>query len=353
MNLSFTVAEIAAVIAPERRVDGPGAPAAAITGVAALEEAQPGDLSFLGNEKYIARVADSAAGVILLPLNYEGQPKPGQSYFFVADPSSTLARICAAVEAKLWPRPAPGIHSTAIIDPSAKLGSGLHIGPYCIIEADATIGDGSILEAANHIGRGAKLGADNWLKPRATVSDYCETGARVKLFVGALIGGDGFGFEFVKGAYQKIPQIGNVVLEDDVEVGANSTIDRARFATTRIGEGTKIDNLVQIGHNCRVGKHCILVSQVGLAGSTVLEDYVVLAGQAGLAGHLRIGRGAQIGAQCGVMADVPAGARMLDSPALPVKTALRLMSYKTRLPDLFKRVGAIEEQLGLGSKGTK
>lgn len=318
-----------------------------ITGIAALDQAGPRDLTFLGNRKYTAQVPGTKACIVLLPLDYDGVPRDGQVFLFVKDPSHALARLCAQTEARLWPRPSPGIHPTAIIAPGARLGANLHVGPYCVIGENAVLGDGCILEAFNHIGREAKLGADNWLKPRATVGEYCETGARVKLQVGALVGGDGFGWEMAGGAYKKIPQIGTVVLEDDVEVGANSTIDRARFSTTRIGEGTKIDNLVQIGHNCLVGRHCILVSQSGLAGSTVLEDYVALAGQAGLAGHLRIGKGAQIGAQCGVMSDIPAGAVVLDSPALPVKTAFRLMALKQRLPELFKRVGNLEAHLGL------
>ncbi len=323
-----------------------GTPVAEITGIAALNDAKPGELSFLGNLKYTPDVAKTAASVILLPLDYAGEPAANQLFLFVENPSSALARICADIEQKLWPRPAPGIHPTAVIDPTAKLGKNLCIGPYCIIEAGAQIGDNSVLEASCHIGRDAIVGNDNWLKPRATVGEYCVTGARVKLFVGAVAGGDGFGFELVNGEFKKIPQIGNVVLEDDVEIGANSVIDRARFATTRVGKGTKIDNLVQVGHNCQIGKHCILVSQSGMAGSTILEDYVSLAGQAGLAGHLRIGKGARIGAQCGVLADVPAGETVLDSPAVPLQHAKKLMVLKMRLPDLFKRVDELEKQTG-------
>ncbi|MDR2863513.1 MAG: UDP-3-O-(3-hydroxymyristoyl)glucosamine N-acyltransferase [Puniceicoccales bacterium] len=345
MDISFSLDELTALVAPSR-IAGAGA-AAAITGLASLAEARPGDLSFLGNPKYTPEVATTAASVVLLPPDYTGAPRPGQVFLFVADPSRMLAAVCARIEERLWPRPAPGIHPTALIDPAAKLGANLYIGPYCIIEAGAVIGDNTILEAYCHIGRDARIGHDNWFKPRATVSDYCVTGDRVKLFVGAVVGGDGFGFETVDGAHRKIPQIGNVVLEDDVEVGANSTIDRARFAVTRIGAGTKIDNLVQIGHNCQTGRHCILVSQSGMAGSTILEDYVMLGGQAGLAGHLRIGRGARIAAQCGVLSDIPAGAIMFDSPALPLITAKKIAVLRKRLPDLFKRVKSIEKHLGI------
>ncbi|MDR1497732.1 MAG: UDP-3-O-(3-hydroxymyristoyl)glucosamine N-acyltransferase [Puniceicoccales bacterium] len=349
MDISLSLKEIELIVLPERRALGAdlieGSVPVVISGVAALDDAGPADLSFLGNRKYTPFVATTAASVVLLPLDYEATPKPRQVFLFVKDPSSALARICESVEKKLWPRPAPGTHPTAIIDPSAKLGANLHIGPYCVIEADADIGDNTVLEAFCHIGRGARVGRDNWFKPRVSVAEYCVTGDRVKLFIGAVIGGEGFGFETVDGAHRKIAQIGNVVLEDDVEVGANSTIDRARFATTRIGAGTKIDNLVQVGHNCRTGRHCILVSQSGMAGSTILEDYVMLAGQAGLAGHLRIGRGSQIAAQCGVMSDVPPGVVMMDSPALPLQTAKRLIILRRRLPELFKRVSALESRM--------
>ncbi|MDR3228248.1 MAG: UDP-3-O-(3-hydroxymyristoyl)glucosamine N-acyltransferase [Puniceicoccales bacterium] len=346
MQLSLSLEELSALVAPEKRLDGTDAAAiTAVTGVAALDEAAAGDLSFLGNLKYTPQVAETAASVVLLPPDYAGLPKPAQIFLFVKDPSSALARVCARVEEKLWPRPAPGIHPTAVIDPTAKLGTNLHIGPYCVIEAGASIGDNSILEAYCYVGREAVVGADNWFRPRATLAEYCVTGQRVKLFFGAVVGGEGFGFETVNGSHRKIPQIGNVVLEDDVELGANATIDRARFASTRVGSGTKIDNLVQVGHNCRIGRHCILVSQSGIAGSTTLEDYVVLAGQAGLAGHLRIGRGAQVGAQCGVMSDIPAGARVLGSPAMPAKEALRVMAIQQRLPEINKRLAAAEAKL--------
>ncbi|MDR2982240.1 MAG: UDP-3-O-(3-hydroxymyristoyl)glucosamine N-acyltransferase [Puniceicoccales bacterium] len=343
MAISFSLQELISIVAPSKTKGSLNE--TSITGIAALTEAQPGDLSFLGNLKYTTDVPKSAASVVILPLEYDGEPNANQLYLFVEKPSSVLALICGQIEQRLWQRPAPGIHPTAIIDSTARLGNNLHIGPFCIIEAGAEIGDNSILEAYCHIGRDARIGTDNWFKPRATVTDYCVTGARVKLFIGAVVGGEGFGFETVNGAHQKIPQVGNVVLEDDVEVGANSTIDRARFATTRVGKGTKIDNLVQIGHNCQIGQHCILVSQSGMAGSTILEDYVVLAGQAGLAGHLRIGKGARVGAQCGVLSDIPAGAVVLDSPAVPLQTAKKLMVLKMRLPDLFKRVDTLEKTI--------
>ena len=343
MNFSLSLDEITALTAPEK-TSGTLA-ASAITGIAALGEAKLGDLSFLGNLKYKTEVPATAASVVLLPLDFEGTPREGQVFLFVKNPSYALAVLCDRIEKSLWARPKPGIHPTAIIAPSAKLGKAVHIGPYCVIEDNAQIGDNSVLEAYCHIGRAAKIGPDNWLRARVSVTDYCETGARVQLFVGAVIGGEGFGFETINGAHQKVPQIGNVILGDDVEVGANSTIDRARFSTTRVGDGTKIDNLVQIGHNCQIGKHCILCSQSGMAGSTILEDYVVLAGQAGLAGHLRIGKGTQVGAQAGVLSDIAPGQIVLDSPAIPVQAAKKLMVLKQRLPDLFARVKSLEKTI--------
>ena len=221
----------------------------------------------------------------------------------------------------------------------------MHIGPLVVVEAGARIGDGTVLEARTFVGRGVTVGRDCVLKPGAVVSDFCTLGDRVILQPGAVIGADGFGYETVSGEHRRVPQVGSVVLEDDVEIGANTAIDRARFSVTRVGKGTKVDNLVQIAHNVVIGRHCLIVSQAGIAGSTTLEDHVVLGGQVGLAGHLRIGKGAKVGAQAGVLADVEPGAVMLDAPAVPFGLAKRLMVLKQRLPELFKKVETIEKQL--------
>ena len=196
------------------------------------------------------------------------------------------------------------------------------------------------------VGRNAQIGDDCWLMPGVVVATECVLGQRVRLQAGVVIGSDGFGYEFAQGRHEKVPQVGDVRLGDDVEVGANSALDRARFSRTEIGEGTKIDNLVQIAHNVVIGKHCLICAQVGISGSTTLGDYVVLGGQAGIAGHLSVGQGAKAGGRAAITADVPAGTFVNGNPAIPYQLERRLVVLNHRLPDLFKRVAALEAQLG-------
>jgi UDP-3-O-[3-hydroxymyristoyl] glucosamine N-acyltransferase len=219
------------------------------------------------------------------------------------------------------------------------------VGPLCGVEAGATIGERVHLQAQVFVGRGVVIGEDSWLMPGVIVAAECQLGKRVRVQPGAVIGSDGFGYEFVNGRHEKVPQVGVVFVGDDVEIGANSTIDRARFSQTRIGEGTKIDNLVQIGHNVIIGQHCLLVSQVGISGSTKLEDYVVLGGQSGVAGHLTIGKGVKAGGQAGITANIPAGAFVNGTPAIPFLLERKIAVLQQRLPDLFRRVDTIESQL--------
>jgi len=319
---------------------------ATITGIASLETAEAGDLSFLGNAKYRAAVPRSRASLILLPEDYEGsEPSEGQLYLFVKNPSAGLASICSRIEQSLWPKPEAGVHPTAVVEAGAQVDPTATVGPLCVVQTGARIGAQTHLQAQVFVGAGAQIGEACWLMPHSAVSAQCIVGNRVRLHPGAVIGADGFGYEFLNGRHEKIPQVGTVVLEDDVEVGANSTIDRARFSETRVGEGTKIDNLVQVGHNVTIGKHCILCSQVGIAGSTTLEDYVILGGQVGVSGHLRIGKAAKSGGQAGIIADVEPGAFISGYPAMPHRLASRLQVLHRRLPDLFKRVDQLEQQL--------
>ncbi|MGE9295534.1 MAG: UDP-3-O-(3-hydroxymyristoyl)glucosamine N-acyltransferase [Puniceicoccales bacterium] len=316
-----------------------------ITGIASLREAENEDLSFLGNKKYTPEVRESRAGVILVPLDYEGSPKRGQTFVRVPNPSLALARVCAQWESLLWPWPEPGFHPSAVIDPSAMIGEGVHIGPGSVVEAGARIGAGTWLQGLAYIGRNAVVGERCWLHPRVTLYADCVLGDRVRILAGAVIGSDGFGYETTGGIHEKVPQIGNVVIGNDVEIGANTTIDRARFNSTRIGEGAKIDNLVQIAHNVEIGPHCLIVAQAGVSGSTVLENHVVLAGQAGITGHLRLAAGTIVGAQGGVHFDTDAGKYYRGSPALEASLANRIHILSKRLPELFKRMEKIEESL--------
>jgi UDP-3-O-[3-hydroxymyristoyl] glucosamine N-acyltransferase len=339
MHAAFRPEEIAAIVQAQGTR---GATRETIRDIASLGAAGAGDLSFLGNPKYRPEVAATRASVVLLPPDYAGEPAPGQLFLLVDNPSVALAKVCSRFEQLLWPRPAPGVHPSAQVAPDARVDPAATVGPLCIVEAGAQVGPRAHLQAQVFVGRGARIGEDCWLMPGTVVAAECELGRRVRLQPGAIVGADGFGYEFVQGRHEKLPQIGNVVVGDDVELGANTTLDRARFSQTRVGEGTKIDNLVQVGHNVVIGRHCLICAQAGIAGSTVLEDYVVLGGQVGLAGHLTVGKGAKIAAQSGVPADVPAGESLFGSPALPVMLEKRLHVLRQRLPELFKRVDALD-----------
>lgn len=339
MLLEFTAEQIAAITRPTTTR---GTCRVTIRGIAPLAEAVPGDLSFLGNGKYKAQVATSRASVILVPSDYVGEPAPEQQFLVVENPSAALALICSRIEQSLWPKPNPGVHPSAVIGPGAVVAASASIGPLCVVESGAIIGERAHLQAQVFVGRAARIGEDCWLMPGVTVTAECQLGARVRLHAGVVVGSDGFGYEFNHGRHEKVPQVGNVVIGDDVEIGANSTLDRARFSRTEIGEGTKIDNLVQVAHNVLIGRHCLICAQVGIAGSTTLGDYVVLGGQAGLAGHLKLGQGARVGGGAGVTADVAAGAYVNGHPAIPYMLERRIAVLQQRLPELFRRVDALE-----------
>ena len=342
MPLAFTLAELASLTGA-KAVEG--ACVAPLTGVAALAEAGPADLSFLGNAKYAGAVATSRAGVILVPIAFAGQPVAGQAFLRVDNPSYALALLCSVLESRLWPRPPAGVHATAVVAGSARVDPAAHVGPLCVVGEGAEVAAGAVLEARCHVGAHAAVGVDCWLKPGVVVGDYCVLGARCRVQSGAVIGSDGFGYEPVDGEIRRIPQIGNVVLEDDVEIGANSTLDRARFSRTVVGRGTKIDNLVQIAHNVRIGRQCLITAQVGIAGSTTLGDHCVLGGQSGVAGHLTLGDRVKLGAQTGLFEDVPADGFMNGTPAVPFGLERRLVVLSRRLPDLFKKVDSLTASL--------
>lgn len=342
MQVSFTAADIIAITAPKAVR---GTTTETIRGLAALSAAAPGDLSFLGSARYKRQVAETRASVVLLPTEFAGDPSSNQLFLLVENPSVALARVCARIEQELWPRPEPGIHATASISAGARVAPTATVGPLCVVESGAVIGERSHLQAQVFVGRSAVIGDDCWLMPGVVLAAECEIGQRVRIQPGVVIGSDGFGYEFVSGRHEKVPQVGNVVIGDDVEIGANTTIDRARFSRTSIGEGTKIDNLVQVAHNVVIGRHCLLCSQVGISGSTTLEDYVVLGGQAGTAGHLTIGRGVKAGGRAGITTDVAAGGFVNGTPAIPYLLERRIVVLQQRLPDLFKRVDLLEAQL--------
>ena len=303
-------------------------PGLVITDVAPLDQAQPDELSFLDNPRYLKQFTTSTAGACVVAHKFAPQAPAGMNLILSDKPYRTYALIAAA----FYPKPAlePAIHETAIVDPSAM------VDESCRIEAYAVIGFGAEIGARTHIGPhafvgpGVRVGADTVLGASASLAN-CLVGARCQIHAGARVGERGFGFTLDPEEYLDVPQFGRVIIEDDVELGANSTIDRGSGPDTIIGAGTKIDNLVQIGHNVVVGKRCVIVAQAGIAGSARLEDFVVVAGQAGIAGHIRVSAGAQIGAQAGVIRDVPAGARVVGSPAIPVREFFRQVTVLAKL----------------------
>src|SRR5262245_19397252 len=305
-----TLADLAQVLAGEVVGDA----TVAIRGVAGIREAQPADITFLANARYESYLLETRASAVICSR----EPRTSTVPLLVVDnPYLAFQRIVRLFRPELH-RPEPGIHPTAVVAADAVLGEGVSIGPHCVIESRAELGRNVVLMPGCYVGESARIGDDTVFYPGVVLREECDVGRRCLIHPNAVIGADGFGFAFDAGRYQKIPQVGNVVVGDDVEIGANATIDRATTDSTRIGDGTKIDNLVQIGHNVVIGKHGIVVAQVGISGSTELEDYVTIGGQAGLVGHIRVGRGAQIGAQSGVSKSVPDGAVVFGYPAMPI-----------------------------------
>lgn len=341
MEIKFSLEQIKSLIGDAIEVEGETDQT--ITGIASLTEAQVGDLSFLGNPSYKSKVDSCKASIIIVPKDYVGSPGPDQVFLRVDNPSFALAAVCASIEETLRPRPSPGIHRLAMVDSKAKVAATAYVGPFCTVELGAEVGEQVVLESHVFIGRHAKVGDNSWLMPHVTVMDRCRLGKKVRLHSGAVVGSDGFGYERIGIAHKKEPQIGIVVIEDEVEVGANTTIDRARFGETRIGYGTKIDNLVQIAHNVVIGKGCLIIAQTGISGSTTLEDSVILAGQVGVVGHLTLGKGSMVGGQTGLNHDLKPGSYVQGSPALPYMLNHRIDVLKKRMPELFKRVAKIEE----------
>jgi UDP-3-O-[3-hydroxymyristoyl] glucosamine N-acyltransferase len=318
-----------------------GDPAVPIRGVAGIREAMPGDITFIANARYDGYLTETRASAVICGREARPSPVP---LLQVDNPYLAFQRIVRVFRPDPY-RPSPGVHPTAVVAPDVELGAEVSIGPWCVVEHGARIGARAVVMAGGYIGPMTTIGEDTMLWPHVVVREECVVGARCIVHSGAVIGSDGFGFAFDAGRYHKVPQVGNVVIGDDVEIGANTTIDRATTDATRVGDGTKIDNLVQLGHNVVVGRHGIIVAQVGVSGSTQLEDYVTLGGQSGLVGHIRIGKGAMVGAKTGVSKSVPPGEVVSGYPAMPHPLFKRVFALLQRLPQLFQRAKALEERV--------
>lgn len=335
--MTFTAADLAKELQGEVLGDS----SLPIAGFAQADRAKAGDLTFAENEAYLAKAEQSAASAILVAGEIRSSSK---TLIRVANTRVAFARALTL----FFPEPKfpAGIHALAVVSASAEIDPSAHVGPFCVVGERAKIGPRSVLEGGNHVGADCVLGEDVRLFPNVVLYPRSRIGSRVRIHAGSVIGADGFGYVLHEGRQLKVPQIGDVVIGDDVEIGANSAVDRAALGSTVVGKGTKIDNLVQVGHNSVLGEHCILCGQSALAGSTKVGDYLTLAGQAGLGGHIKIGNKVTVGAQSGVMHDIPDGETWLGSPAQPDRQTKRMMLAMQRLPELLKRVHQLEKQAG-------
>ncbi len=338
--MPYTVAEIAKIVSGNVIGD----PSLVLRGFAPADRAEVGDLTFAENETYFERAEESAASAILVDGAFTSKSKT-----LIRVPNARIA--FAKAVAIFFPEPVfpPTIHSTAVVAESAEVDPSAYVGPFCVVSDGATIGPRSVLRGGNYVGANCKLGENVHLFPNVVLYAGTEIGNRVRIHAGSVIGADGFGYVFDSGAHRKVTQIGHVIIRDDVEIGANVTIDRGALGPTIIGRGTKIDNLVQIAHNVSLGEHCLVVSQAGIAGSTKLGNYVVLGGQVGLAGHLKIGDRASVAAQSGVMHNIPEGEKWFGYPAQPDRKTKRQIIALHQLPELIRRVAELERRLGVGS----
>jgi UDP-3-O-[3-hydroxymyristoyl] glucosamine N-acyltransferase len=342
--LRLTAGEVASLVGGELRGD----PTRLVEGVGTLEEAGPNALSFVASARYLPYLQASQAAVVLVGREFGDRVPEGRCAVVVDDPHRALRTILT----RWYPAPevTPGIHPTAIVDPTAHVDPSAEVGPYAVVGEGVRIGGGCRIGAHAVVGDGCTLGQDVTIHPHATLYPGATLGERVVVHSGARVGKEGFGFVWAEGGYRRIPQVGGCILEDDVEIGANVTVDRGSVGNTVIGAGSKVDNLVHVGHNVKIGKHVLLVAQVGISGSTVVGDGAVLAGQVGVAGHIRIGTRARIAGRGGVTSDVPDGETYSGFPARPHRDTLRAQAALFKLPDLLKRLKRLEERV-LGRSG--
>ncbi|MDD5491294.1 MAG: UDP-3-O-(3-hydroxymyristoyl)glucosamine N-acyltransferase [bacterium] len=332
-----TLAELATLVGGKILGD----PQLMIKGVAGIREAKQDEITFLSNPKYIKELAQTSAGAIIISPEV---PIQNMAAIICDNPYLAFARILDVFYPLEQIIPV-GVHASAVISPQAKLGANVAIGPFVVVEEGATIGDGTVIYPGTYIGKGSKIGNACRLYANISVREKISIGNKVIIHSGAVIGSDGFGFVPNAGENVKIPQVGTVIIEDNVEIGANVCIARGTLGDTMIGSGTKIDNLVQISHNVKIGRNCIIVAQVGISGSTTVEDNVTIAGQAGVVGHITIGKGSIVAAQAGVTKDVPPKEIVSGYPAQPHQLAKRINAEVNRLPQLNQKVKELEKRI--------
>ncbi len=341
MPKSIPLSKISALV-------GAAAPAGkeslAITGVATLTDATPNDLSFLGSDAFVKDFVGTRAGVVLVQKKVKLKSESHTIVLRVEDADLAMAKVLEQL-AEPIPRPAAGADASARVDPTAQLDEGAAVGPFCFVGARSKIGAGSILHAHVFVGPDVSIGQNCEIFPNVTIRERITIGDRVIINAGSVLGTDGFGYRWDGSKHAKIPQIGTVIIEDDVEIGSCVCVDRAKFSVTRVGRGTKIDNLVQIAHNCVIGPHCVIVGQVGLAGSATLGAGVVLGGQVAVRDHVTIGDRAMVAACAAVAEDIPPGAVVSGVPALPHRQTLREQAAIRRLPDLIVHARKLQEQV--------
>jgi UDP-3-O-[3-hydroxymyristoyl] glucosamine N-acyltransferase len=313
-----------------------------VSGLAPLSEARPGQLSFLASRRYLDQALATAATAVIVSEDFSpnGRSEDAPALLMVADPYAAYAAA-----AELFQEPdgiQPGVHPTAVVEAGARLAPRVSVGAHAVIGAGAELGDGVHVGAGCFVAPGVRVGSGTRLFPRVVLLPGTIVGERCILQSGAVVGSDGFGYASTPAGHRRIPQLGSVRIEADVEIGANCTIDRGSLSETRIGRGSKLDNLVHVAHNVDVGEHVLLVAQVGVSGSTRIGDRAVLAGQVGVVGHIQVGAGARIGAQSGVTKSVPAGEEWFGYPARERQRAFRLQALQAKLPELFERLRRLE-----------
>lgn len=321
-----------------------------ITGISGIKEAKHGDITFVSNPKYLHFINETKASAIISSIELKDSSKP---IIKTDNPSFALTKLASFFYSANKGAPKKGIHSTVILGDNVKLGKDVFIGPYVVIEDDVVVGDNCVIYPHVYIGYQTIIGNECIIYANVSIREKSTVGNRVIIHNGTVIGSDGFGYDTLDDIHHKIPQLGVVVIEDDVEIGANVTIDRARLDKTIIGKGTKIDNLVHIAHNVITGENCIIVAQVGISGSTTIGKNVTLAGQAGIAGHLKIGDKVIVGGQAGVTKSIPTGTFVSGYPAQPHKQAAKINAYVQRLPSLNKTIVALKKRIEKLEHGTK